>query len=229
MLALQWAVPCGGPARRHGQCLNGEARQTPFRERGLMQIATGATVRRSGLDGEPIGGIRSCGGRLEPDDMSIWHLGRALCAITGHRLRSVLTFRGLRVGIAAVTCTVGVSTAPSSASPQTAWAARCWVGTGGPVIKYPTIYAFGRFCDGVSRTDTVTVVLQGRVRGKWTRITGVSKKLHMRAGTTYIVRTPPIHCTAHPHSIRMRTYVAITQPPHGRTFLVNSGIPTYCI
>lgn len=190
----------------------------------------GAGVQLSDLDGRPIGVLGSGDGRLGPDDMSMCHsLGGRLRAVTGHRMRSVLTSRGIRIGIAAVTCTVGVTTAASSASYEAAQAARCGVGTGGPVIKFPTIYAFGRFCDDVSRTDTLTVVLQGRVHAKWTRITGVSKKVHMRAGKTYIVKTAHIHCTAHPHSIRMRTYVAITQPPHGTTFIVNSGIPTYCV
>jgi hypothetical protein len=162
--------------------------------------------------------------------MSTRHaLCTALRAIPGHWARSVLTSRGIRVGIAAVTCTVAVSTAASSASSETEQAAICGLGTGGPVIKYPTIYAFGRFCSHTRRTATATVELQGRVNGKWTRITVVSKQLHMRAGKTYILRTPAIHCTTTSHSIQMRTYVSLTFPPHGTPFLANSGIPTTCI
>lgn len=164
--------------------------------------------------------------------MSIWRtLGRARSSVSSHGVRSVLTPRRILISIAAVTCTAGVSTSAPSASTESAQAAGCGVGTGGPVIKYPTIYAFGRFCSPVRRTAPATVVLQGRIDGKWTRIAGVSKRLHMLPKKTYILRTTPIHCTVPGRSIRMRTYVALrTGPGRGQTYaLANSGIPTTCI
>lgn len=46
-----------------------------------------------------------------------------------------------------------------------------------------------------------------------------------------MLKTPAIRCTAHPHSIRMRTYVVLRTGPYlGQTYAIaNSGIPTYCI
>jgi hypothetical protein len=165
------------------------------------------------------------------DQRSIWRTGySAISAMTGHGVRRVFTPRWVLAGIAALACTAGVTTAVSSASSVSAQAARCGVGTGGPVIKYPTIYAFGRFCTPVRRTDNATVVLQGRINGKWTRITGVTKQLHMRPGRTYILTTPAIHCTATTQSMRMRTHVVLNAgPPWGTVVLSNSGIPTTCI
>lgn len=149
--------------------------------------------------------------------------------MTGRRPRLLLRRGG--IAIASLICAVGVSTPTSGASARFAHAARCAVGTRGPVIRFPTIYAFGRFCSPTARAAPASVVLLGRIGGKWTRITGVSKQLHMLPGKTYVVKTPAIHCTAHPHSIRMRTYVALrTGPGRGQTYaLTNSGIPTYCI
>lgn len=102
--------------------------------------------------------------------------------MTGSRRPWLLRPARVAVLIAALT---GLAISAPGASAGRAHAARCVVGTGGPVIKYPTIYAFGRFCSPTARTAPASVILQGRIDGKWTRITGVTKQLHMLPGRIY--------------------------------------------
>jgi hypothetical protein len=134
----------------------------------------------------------------------------------------------------ATVCAVGVAAAaawgvPAAASSAPAHAARCSVSTGGPVLKNNTVFAFGRFCSPESRTETVTVLLEGRIDGKWTTIARVSKRLHMRAGKTYTLSTTTIQCKNTTRSIQMRTTIVLGTGPKHRSVLSNVGLPTTCV
>ena len=133
------------------------------------------------------------------------------------------------VGIAAVICTVCVGTAPSASFETAQAASRCLVSASGPWIENLTVFAVGKFTSCTRRTATATVILQGLVNGKWTRVARVSKQLDMRARKTYTLKTTPIHCSAHPHSEHMRAYVTLRTSPSDVIAVSNLGGSTYCI
>lgn len=97
------------------------------------------------------------------------------------------------------------------------------------MLKNNTVFAFGRFCSPESRTETVTVLLEGRIDGKWTTIARVSKRLHMRAGKTYTLSTTTIQCKNTTRSIQMRTTIVLGTGPKHRSVLSNVGLPTTCV
>ena len=133
------------------------------------------------------------------------------------------------VAIAAVVG-AGVGISAASTAYETAHGANCSVGATGPEIKYPNIYALGFFCSPTHRTDKATVILQGHINGSWKPLSTVTKQLDMSPGKKYTLKTPSIHCTAHPHYVDMRGYASLVAgPPTGTIQVHNIGERTYCI
>ena len=141
-------------------------------------------------------------------------LETALVGVRGGPGRS--RYLGIVFGIAVVMCFGEVGTVAAGASSEPSHAARCSggdIGVTGPVIKYPRVYAVGFFCSPDHRNNKATVVLQGRINGRWKALASVSKQLNMRPGKKYTLTTPPIHCTAHRHYVHMRGHASLLVDP----------------
>ena len=132
--------------------------------------------------------------------------------------------------LATVILTVGVGSVAAAPADRAAPTGKCYVGATGPIIKYPRIWAVGYFCSPNRRTDAATVILQGHIGGKWKALATLHKQLKMSPGQKYTLRTPPIHCTAHPPDVNMRGWVSLAAgPPTGTIVVHNVGGRTYCI
>jgi hypothetical protein len=67
---------------------------------------------------------------------------------------------------------------------RTRAAVRC-SGAGRPVLKYPNLYAVGRFrCETGERKATEIVVLQGFERGKWTTLESAARRREAQTRST---------------------------------------------
>jgi hypothetical protein len=91
---------------------------------------------------------------------------------------------------------IGASTSAARPRDESAHAAVACSGYGHPVLKFPTLYAIGKFrCSTGAASATATIVLQGFEHGKWTKIELASREVHALPGKSYTVRTKSLQCT----------------------------------